>query len=41
MFAGISRDVNEVSAVLVCYAAFVDIFGRSWAVHVSPLLKKS
>ena len=41
MFAGIRRDVNEVSAVLERYAASIDIFGRFGAVQVSPLLKKS
>ena len=34
-------DVNEVSALLECYASFIDIFGRLGTVYVSPLLKKS
>jgi hypothetical protein len=41
MFAGIRRDVNEVSAVTECYTTFIDIFGSFGAVQVSPLLKKS
>ena len=41
MFAGIRRDVNEVSAVTESYITFIDIFGSFGAVQVSPLLKKS
>ena len=41
MFAGIRRDVNEVFALLECYAEFTDISGRFGTDHVSPLLKKS
>lgn len=41
MFAGNGHNVNEVSAVLESYAAFIDIFGRFGTVNVSPLLKKS
>ena len=41
MFPDIYLDLNEVSAVLECYAGFIDIFRRFGAVQVSPLLKKS